>query len=144
MQTVAAPVTNRLIDRLDEIAAEVAGDITARVPAYAHLPDTVVARALRDALIVYAGAHGKTAALDWFRRLGARSARAGQDVRQLESALRTGARILVREMAGAAARLYPPNDEFVAVMERAFTGEAEIIEAALTAHRIAHAADGRP
>ncbi|MFV2172034.1 hypothetical protein ACFHW2_15220 [Actinomadura sp. LOL_016] len=144
MRTTAAPVTSRLIDRLDEIAAEVAGDITARVPAYAHLPDKVVTRALRDALVVYTGAHGKAAALDWFRRLGARSARAGQDVRQLESALRTGARVLVREMAGVAARLYPPNDEFVAVMERAFTGEAEIIEATLTAHHIAHAADGRP
>lgn len=47
-------------------------------------------------------------------------------------------------MAGAAACLYPPNDEFIAVMERAFTGEAEIIEATLTAHRIAHTVDGRP
>ncbi|OLT16072.1 hypothetical protein BJF79_18640 [Actinomadura sp. CNU-125] len=137
-------MTSRLIHRLDEITAEVAGDITARVPVYAHLPDKVVTRALRDALVIYAGAHGKPAALDWFRRLGARSARAGQDVRQLESALRMGARVLVREMAGAAACLYPPNDEFVAVMERAFTGEAEIIDAALTAHHIAHAADGRP
>lgn len=123
-----------LADRLDEITAEVVGEITTRVPAYTHLRPGAVLTLVRDALSVYTGARDKTAVLDAFRDLGAGEARAGKDVRHFESALRTGARVLVRRTANAAARLYPPTTEFITVMENVFTAENEIVEAAVEAH----------
>ncbi|MGP4022933.1 hypothetical protein [Actinomadura sp. 3N407] len=123
-----------LTDRLDEITTEVVGEITVRVPAYAHLRAGAVVRLVRDALSVYAGGGDRTAVLDSFRDLGAGAARAGHDVHHFESALRTGARVLVRRTAGAAARLYQPTTEFITVMERAFTAEGEIVEAAVDGH----------
>jgi hypothetical protein len=124
-----------LADRLDEITAEVAGEIAARVPAYTHLRAGEILALVRDALAVYTGALEASAVLDAFRDLGAGEARAGQDVRHFESALRTGARVLVRRTADAAAVLYPPTAEFVAVMETAFTAENEIVGAAVEGHR---------
>lgn len=127
-----------LTDRLDEITAEVVGEITSRVPAYTHLRAGAVLRLVRDALPFYAGGcdrAGGAAVLDAFRAVGAGEARAGQDVRHLESALRTGARVLIRRTAAAAARLYPPTAEFVTVMETAFRAESAIVEAAMEGHR---------
>lgn len=124
-----------LTDRLDEITAEVVGEINARVPAYTHLRRGAVLRLVRDALSLYTGASDTSAVLDAFRDLGASEARAGHDVRHLESALRAGARVLVRRTAGAAARLYPPTIEFISVMETAFTAESELVQAAMEGHR---------
>ncbi|TDD74533.1 hypothetical protein E1293_29445 [Actinomadura darangshiensis] len=124
-----------LADRIDEITAEVTGEIAARVPVYAHLRATEILNVVRDALAVYAGACEASAVLPVFRALGAGEACAGQDVRHLESALRTGARVLVRRTASAAARLYPPTAEYITVMETAFIAEGELVGAAVDGHR---------
>ncbi|TDC86837.1 hypothetical protein [Actinomadura sp. 7K507] len=123
-----------LTERLDEIIAEVVGEITARVPAYTHLRTHAVLALVRDALSGYLGAHDKTAVLDSFRDLGASEARAGHEIHHFECAVRTGARVVVRRTASAAARLYPPTTEYVTVMETAFTAEGEIVEAAVDGH----------
>jgi hypothetical protein len=130
-----------LADRLHEITAEVVGEITARVPAYGHLRAGEIRALVRDALAVYTGALEAGAVLDAFRDLGASEARAGQDVRHFESALRTGARVLIRRTAGAAACLYPPTAEFIAVMETAFTAEDELVGAAVEGHHRARRPD---
>ncbi|WP_378322261.1 hypothetical protein [Actinomadura fibrosa] len=127
-------MTRHLRDDLNEIAAEVAREIAARVPAYGHVRNAAVAGPVRDALSVCAGGQDRLTALDAFRRLGAREARAGQDVRHLESALRAGARVLIGRTASTAARIYPPTTEFVSVMETAFTAEKEIVTAAVEGH----------
>ncbi|MFD0538800.1 hypothetical protein ACFQY7_38795 [Actinomadura luteofluorescens] len=88
-----------LTDRLDEITAEVAGEIAERVPAYTHLSPREILALVRDALAAYTGARETGTVLDAFRALGASEARAGQDVRHFESALRTGARVLIRRTA---------------------------------------------
>ncbi|MEV3926918.1 hypothetical protein [Actinomadura coerulea] len=124
-----------LADRLDEITAEVAGEIAERVPAYTHLRAREILALVRDALAAYTGARDTGTVLDAFRALGAGEARAGQDVRHFESALRTGARVLIRRTAGAAARLYPPTAEYVTVMEHAFSAEGRIVQAAVEGHR---------
>lgn len=124
-----------LADRLDEITAEVAGEIAERVPAYTHLRAREILALVRDALAAYTGACDTGTVLDAFRALGAGEARAGQDVRHFESALRTGARVLIRRTAGAAARLYPPTAEYVTVMEHAFSAEGRIVQAAVEGHR---------
>ncbi|MEU8798053.1 hypothetical protein [Spirillospora sp. NPDC048819] len=123
-----------LTDRLDEITAEVVDEITARVPAYARLRTGAVLTLVRDALSGYLGARDRTAVLDAFRDLGASEARAGHEIHHFESALRTGARVVVRRTANAAARVYPPAAEFIAVMETAFTAEEEIVDAAVDGH----------
>ncbi|WP_433465327.1 hypothetical protein [Spirillospora sp. CA-128828] len=123
-----------LTDRIDEITAEVVGEITTCVPAYTHLRPGEILSLVRDALAVYTGALEASAVLAAFRDLGVGEALAGQDVRHFESALRTGARVLVRRTADAAARLYPPTSEFIAVMETAFTAEHAIVGAAVDAH----------
>ncbi|XRQ07149.1 hypothetical protein ACN3XK_63285 [Actinomadura welshii] len=123
-----------LTDRLDEIIAEVVCEITSRVPGYTHVRPGAVAPLVRGALSGYLGARDRTAVLDSFRVLGAGEARAGQDIRHFESALRTGARVLIRRTANAAARLYPPTAEYVTVMETAFSAENEIVEAAVAGH----------
>jgi hypothetical protein len=128
------PVTELLAERLDEITAEIVGEIAGRVPAYTGLSAAMILTLVRDALTVYTGAQDRGAALDHFRRLGAHEARAGQDVRHLESALRSGARVLIRRTANAAARVHPPNTEFIAVMESAFSAEDQIVEAAVDGH----------
>ncbi|MGI5205790.1 hypothetical protein ACQEU6_29970 [Spirillospora sp. CA-108201] len=124
-----------LTDRLDEITAEVAGEIAERVPAYTHLRAREILALVRDALSAYTGARETGAVLDAFRALGASEARAGQDVRHFESALRTGARVLIRRTAGAAARLYPPTAEYITVMEQAFSAEGRIVQAAVEGYR---------
>ncbi|WP_141579804.1 hypothetical protein [Actinomadura sp. WMMA1423] len=123
-----------LTDRLDEITAEVAGEIAERVPAYTHLRPREILALVRDALAAYTGARETGAVLDAFRALGASEARAGQDLRHFESALRTGARVLIRRTAGAAARLYPPTAEYIDVMEKAFSAECRIVQAAVEGH----------
>lgn len=123
-----------LTDRLDEITAEVVGEITTRVPAYTHVRAGAVLRLVQDALAGYLGARDKRAVLDSFRDLGAGEARAGQEIHDFESALRTGARVVVRRTANAAARIYPPTAEFMTVMETAFAAEEEIVDAAVDGH----------
>ncbi|NDU74278.1 hypothetical protein GWI34_16785 [Actinomadura sp. DSM 109109] len=123
-----------LTDRLDEITAEVAGEIAERVPAYTHLRPREILALVRAALAAYTGTRDTGAVLDAFRDLGASEARAGHDVRHFESALRTGARVLIRRTAGAAARLYPPTAEYISVMEHAFTAECRIVQAAVEGH----------
>ena len=130
------PDLHRLLtDRLDEITADVVREVAGRVPGCALPRRGAVFRLVRDALPVYAGAADRAAVLDAFRDLGADQARAGQDVRRLERALRAGARVLVARTATVAARLYPPTAEFVAVMENAFIAEQEIVQAAVDGHR---------
>ncbi|NKZ03109.1 hypothetical protein [Actinomadura latina] len=124
-----------LADRIDEITAEMVGEIAARVPAYTHLRPGEISNLVEEAIAVYSGAREPRAVLPVFRALGAGEACAGHDVRHLESALRTGARVLVRRTAGAAARLYPPTAEFITVMETAFTAESAIVGAAVDAYR---------
>lgn len=124
-----------LADRIDEITAETAAEIAARVPAYTHLRPAEIANLVAEAIAVYTGAREPRAVLPVFRALGASEACAGHDAGHFESALRTGARVLVRRTAGAAARLYPPTAEFIAVMETAFTAETEIVGAAVDGHR---------
>ncbi|MFA1546441.1 hypothetical protein [Actinomadura chokoriensis] len=124
-----------LADRIDEITAEVAGEVTARVPAYTHLRPGEISNLVREAIAAYSGACEARAVLPVFRALGASEACAGHDVGHFESALRTAARVLVRRTAGAAARLYPPTAEFIAVMETAFTAESEIVGAAVDSYR---------
>ncbi len=124
-----------LADRADEITAEVAGEVAARVPAYTRLGPDEIATLVTEAIAVYSGAREARAVLPVFRALGAGEACAGHDVRHFESALRTAARVLVRRTAGAASRLYPPTAEFIAVMRTAFTAESAIVEAAIDGHR---------
>lgn len=126
-----------LTDRVDEIAAEIVQEISARVPGYAHVRAGAVGTLVRGALAAYLGARDKTGVLEAFRVLGAGEARAGQDVRRFESALRAGARVLVRRTASAAARFYPPTGEYITVMETAFSAEKEIVEAAVEGHHLA-------
>ncbi|NVI88270.1 hypothetical protein [Actinomadura sp. BRA 177] len=124
-----------LADRIDEITAEMAGEIAARVPAYTHLSPGEIANLVKEAIAAYSGACEARAVLPVFRALGASEACAGHDVRHFESALRTAARVLVRRTAGAAARLYPPTAEYITVMETAFSAESEIVGAAVDGHR---------
>ena len=123
-----------LTDRLEEITAEVVGEIATRVPAYTHLRAGAVLDLVRAALSGYLGARDKTAVLDSFRDLGASEARAGHEIHHFECAVRTGARVVVRRTASAAAGIYPPATEYVTVMETAFTAEGEIVEAAVDGH----------
>ncbi|WP_030163410.1 hypothetical protein [Spirillospora albida] len=132
-------VTRYLTGHLDEIAAEVAGEITARGAACGFLRDLDLRTPVLDALAVCTNTDGKAAALAAFRDLGAQAARAGQDAHVVEAALRAGGRVLVRRLANAAATLYPPTGEFITVMEDAFTGESEFVRAAIDAHRLAAA-----
>ncbi|TDC64358.1 hypothetical protein E1200_20455 [Actinomadura sp. GC306] len=124
-----------LTDRLDEITAEVVREINVRVPAYAHVRAGAVGTLVRDAVSAYLGARDKTAVLDAFRVLGAGEARAGHDVRHFETAMRTGARVIVRRTANAAAHLYPPTAEYITVMETAFSAEDELVKAAVDGAR---------
>ncbi len=126
-----------LTDHVDEIAAEIVQEISARVPGYAHVRAGAVGTLVRGALAAYLGPRDKTSVLEAFRVLGAGEARAGQDVRRFESALRAGARVLVRRTASAAARFYPPTGEYITVMETAFSAEKEIVEAAVEGHHLA-------
>ncbi|MFG2088670.1 MULTISPECIES: hypothetical protein [unclassified Spirillospora] len=123
-----------LTERLDEITAEVVGEITTRVPAYTHVRASAVLTLVRDALTGYLGVRDRGAVLDSFRDLGASEAHAGQEIHHFESALRAGARVVVRRTANAAARIYPPTTEFITVMETAFTAEEEIVDAAVDGH----------
>lgn len=132
-------VTRYLTGHLDEIAAEVAGEIAARGHTCGFLRDLDLRTPVRDALAVCANTERKAAALEAFRDLGVQAAHAGQDARVVETALRAGGRVLVRRLANAAARLYPPTGEFVSVMEDAFTGENEFVSVAIEAHRLAAA-----
>ncbi|MBB4778873.1 hypothetical protein [Actinomadura livida] len=124
-----------LTARLDEITAEVVHEISLRVPAYTHVRAGAVGTLVRDAVSAYLGARDKTAVLDSFRVLGAGEARAGHDVHHFETAMRTGARVIVRRTANAAARLYPPTAEYITVMETAFSAENEIVKAAVESAR---------
>ena len=91
-------VTRYLTGHLDEIAAEVAGEIAARGPACGFLRELDLRAPVRDALTVCTNAGDKAAALAAFRDLGAQAAHAGQEAQVVETALRAGGRVLVRRL----------------------------------------------
>jgi hypothetical protein len=130
--------------RLD-LATEIIDEVAAQVPEYAWRADperrAAVVDAARRTVAEFADLVGGTATgwprhmLDLFGEAGAQEARAGRGLDQLQSALRAGARAVLRWLAVQSERLRLPRSVYRAFAEAVFASLDEFAAAAAEGHR---------
>jgi hypothetical protein len=130
--------------RLD-LATEIIDEVEAQVPEYAWRSDperrAAMVETTRRAVAEFADLMGAAATgwprhvLDLFGEVGAQEARDGRGLDQLQSALRAGARAVLRWLAVQSERLRLPRSVYRAFAEAVFASLDEFASAAAEGHR---------
>ncbi|SEG89705.1 DNA-binding transcriptional regulator, PucR family [Thermomonospora echinospora] len=130
--------------RLD-LATEIVDEVAAQVPEYSWQTDperrAALVETIRRTVAEFADLMGGPATgwprhmLDLFGEAGAQEARAGRGLDRLQSALRAGARAVLRWLAVQSERLRLPRSMYRAFAEAVFTSLDEFADAAAEGHR---------
>ncbi|HEX2315235.1 MAG TPA: hypothetical protein VHJ17_15940, partial [Thermomonospora sp.] len=128
-----------------DLAAEIIGEVEAQVPEFGwrDAPDrrAAMVEATREGVAEFAVLLTGSAQcwprplLDRFAAAGAREARAGRGLEQLQSALRAGARAVLRWLSVQSERLRLPRSAYRAFAEAVFAALDEFAAAAAEGHR---------